>query len=259
MIESQSSGLKWFIRLSRSSNEVVDKLGPSANLVVKCNSNQAWNFIAVPSPNGFQLLIQTYPEKISFPPVGTPVANRGGQNEQFIVALVNDFTVIDISAPGVLHVENDKWLNLSEVEKQNLQSTLVFPITRQANVPYRDVVTPLETTNNSKDAPPISEINTIPYTGESAPSGFIDPYLHTNFPNFNAGNPNVMLTKAIAGKTIVKVTTLEMDSANQGGRINNIPFLENQVNPTDFKCSYWIENVLNQDRSTSFQELQYSQ
>lgn len=260
MIQSENISLKGFVRLSPSSKEVVDKLGPLAGLVGNWNGNQGWNLIALPQgANSFLLLIQNYSEKIRFSPVGAPVPNRGGLTEQFVVALMYELTVIDISTQGVLHVENGMWLNLADVEKQNLQSTRAFPIARQASIPHGDVVIALGTATDSTGTPEINEINTIPDAGKNAPFGYTDPYLHTNFPNFNAANPNAMLIQALANQTIGHVTTLKMDTANEGGSISNIPFIDQHVKPSDFQCTYWIEDVLNPDGSTAFQQLQYSQ
>jgi hypothetical protein len=265
MIQSKTGPLKGFVRLSPSSNEVINKLGPLAGLVGNWNGNQGWNLIAVPSgPNGFQLLIENVSERITFSPVGAPVPNRGGTTEQFVVALLYELTVIDKSTQGVLHVENGMWLNLADVEKQNLGSDsagtpMEFPIARQASVPHGDVVIALGKAVKSKGTPPISDINAVPDPGKGAPLGYTDVYFHNDFPQFNAANPNAMLRQALAGQTIGNVTTLEMDTANQGGSISNIPFLDQHVKPSDFKCTYWIEDVLNPDGSIAFQQLQYSQ
>lgn len=264
MIQPKTGPLKGFIRLSPSSNEVINKLGPLAGLVGNWNGNQGWNLIAVPSgPNGFQLLIQNFSEKITFSPVGAPVPNRGGVTEQFVVALMYELTIIDKSTQGVLHVENGIWLNLSDIERQNSgaesAATPDFPLARQASIPHGDVVIALGTATTSTGTPPISPINAVPDAGSGAPLGYTDPYFHHDFPQFNASNPNAMLIEALKGQTIGNVTTLDMDTANQGGSISNIPFLDEHVKPSDFKCTFWIEDVLNPDGSVAFQQLQYSQ
>lgn len=260
MIESKNGLLKGFIRLSATSTEVVNKLGPLAGLVGNWNGNQGWNLIAIPSGlNRFQLLIQNFSEKISFTPVGAPVPNRGGVEEQFVVALMYELTVIDKSTQGVLHVENGMWLNLSDIEKQAPGAEDSFPIARQASIPHGDVVIALGSVVTSTGTPPISAINAIPDAGTQAPLGYTDAYLNTGFPEFNAANPNAMLLKALEGQSIGNVTTLALDTANQGGSISNIPFVEKHVQPSDFKCTFWIEDVLNSDGTIAFQQLQYSQ
>lgn len=260
MIQSIPAPLKGFVRISKSTTEIVNKLGPLAGLVGSWNGNLGWNLIAVPSPtDGFQLLIQNFSEKITFTPVGAPVPNRGGKSEQFVVALMYELTVIDKSTQGVLHVENGMWLNLSDIEQQKLDLDANFPICRQSSIPHGDVVIALGSAIHSTGAPPISDINTLPDAGSAAPLGYTDPYLNTGFPEFNAANPNAMLKEVLAKQQIGKVMTLDVDTTNPGSSINNIPFVEIHVKPSQFKSTFWIEEVLNPDGSVSFQQLQYSQ
>lgn len=265
MIQSNSNLLKGFIRLSPSSPEVINKLGPLSGLVGSWNGNHGWNLIAVPNgAAGFKLLIQNFSEKITFTPVGAPVPNRGGTSEQFVVALMYDLTVIDKSTQGVLHIENGMWLNLADIEKQDTEANAAlprpsFPLARQSSIPHGDVVIALGTSFSSTGTPPISPVNTIPDAGNSAPLGYTDPYLHHEFSEFNTANPNAMLTEILKNQSIGKVTTLEMDTANQGGSISNIPFLNQHVKPSDFKCTFWIEEVLNPNGTVAFEQLQYSQ
>lgn len=105
--------------MSATSPEVVYKSGLLAGIVGKLDGNQSWPLTAIPlGPSRFQHLIQNYSEKISFTPVGALVPNRGGTQEQFIVALVYELTIFGKSTQGVLHVENGLLLKLSDIEKQ---------------------------------------------------------------------------------------------------------------------------------------------
>lgn len=262
---SQNHSLKGFVRKSPSPHEIISKLGPLAGLVGNWNGNQGWNLIAVPNgANGFKLLIQNYSERITFSPVGAPVPNRGGTTEQFVAALMYELTVIDVHTQGVLHVENGMWLNLSDIEKQNLEADgpippVQYPIARQGSIPHGDVVLALGSALESSGSPQISAVNAIPDIGTGEPLGYTDTYFHNDFPQFNASNPNEMLTEALKGQNIGRVITLDVDTANKGGNISNIPFTEKHVNPSEFKCTFWIEDVLDADGSVAFQQLQYSQ
>lgn len=260
MIHPTTPSLKGFVRISKSTSEIVQKLGPLAGLVGNWNGNSGWNLIAVPSSTGgFELLIQNFSEKIVFTPVGAPVPNRGGHSEQFIVGLMYELTVIDKSTQGVLHVENGMWLNLSDIEKQQLEMQGQFPVCRQSSIPHGDVVIALGSATQSSGVPPIADINTLPDAGSKAPLGYADPYLNTGFPNFNAANPNAMLKEVLASQQIGKVMTLDVDTNNPDSSINNIPFVDLHVKPSRFQSTLWIEEVLNSDGSTAFQQLQYSQ
>ncbi len=262
--------LPGFVRLSGSQAEVENQLGPLAALVGTWRGNAGWNLIAVPSqkdgqPN-FTLLIQNYSETITFTPIGAPVPNRGGQVEQFITGLMYDLTVVDNTTEGILHLENGMWLNLSNIQPQPdgpVQPLKQLPppefsIARQASIPHGDVVIALGNATTSTGKPNIPNIvATPPDLGHPKLLGYLDPYKHNAFPQFDAHNPNSMLQAAIKNQNIGNVTTITVDTANKGGSIVNIPFIDQHVNPTRFVSTFWIEQVITDN--LNFMQLQYSQ
>jgi hypothetical protein len=265
--------LKGFIRLGGSPEEIASKLGPLADLVGTWKGNSGWNLIAVPSrSNGteaFTLLIQQYSESITFTAITAPVPNRGGETQQFVTGLLYDLTITNNASPnGVLHIENGMWLNLSDIEAQpdgpvveSLTASAVQPFTiaRMSSIPHGDVVIALGNSEASSGAPTFPQISAIPASAGLPPRlGYLDPYTHNQFSGeFNTSDVNTTLAAEAAKQTIGKVTTIFVDTHNQGGSIANIPFVQEFVSPSRFQSTFWIEDV--EFDGVNFQQLQYSQ
>ncbi|MDF2434106.1 MAG: hypothetical protein JWP44_3737 [Mucilaginibacter sp.] len=260
---------KGFVRLSGPAAEVEDQLGPLASLVGTWRGNTGWNMIAVPArqPDGnptFKLLVQNYSETITFTPIGAPVPNRGGVDEQFITGLVYNLTVTDNTTEGILHIENGMWLYMGDIKPQPvglLQDAplpIQYAIARQSSIPHGDVVIALGNAVTSTGKPTIPIIDGLPPDiGYPTLRGYLDPYLNTGFRQFNAKNPNMILEEALQNQTIGKVTTITVDTTNHGGSIVNIPFIDQHVNPSRFVSTFWIEEVFTDN--VNFLQLQYSQ
>jgi hypothetical protein len=260
---------KGFIRLSGPAAEVEDQLGPLAALVGTWRGNTGWNMIAVPArqPDGnptFKLLVQNYSETITFTPIGAPVPNRGGVDEQFITGLVYNLTVTDNATEGILHIENGMWLYMGDIQPQpvgllhDAPLPIQYSIARQSSIPHGDVVIALGNAINSTGKPTIPIIDGLPPDiGHPTLRGYLDPYLNTGFRQFNSKNPNMMLEEALENQTIGKVTTITVDTFNKGGSIVNIPFIDQHVNPSRFVSTFWIEEVFTDN--VNFLQLQYSQ
>ncbi|MDB5086067.1 MAG: hypothetical protein JWR09_61 [Mucilaginibacter sp.] len=267
MAEIAQTFLKGFVRLSGSVAEVASKLGPLADLEGTWHGSDGWNMIAVPSQNSgrpsFTLLVQNYYETITFTAIGAPVPNRGGATEQFITGLTYELTVIDKLTQGVLHVENGMWLNMADVQAQpdgpvKAAAPAPFTIARMSSIPHGDALMALgnATTPGGKFA--IPDMNALPVDMGRPDLGYLDAYkIIQQFPQFSARNPNLMLQKAIANQTIGKVTTIHVDTQNQGGNISNIPFIHEHVNASRFMSTFWIEDVTMD--GINFKQLQYSQ
>src|SRR6185503_15328973 len=270
MEENSGALLKGFIRLGGSPEEVASKLGPLADLEGTWKGNTGWNLIAVPSQkNGlptFTLLIQQYSETITFSPITAPVPNRGGAKQQFITGLTYELTINDMKYPnGILHVENGMWLNMTDVEKQPdgpvVESNVVKPsaIARMSAIPHGDVVIALGNATSSSAPPVFPTITAIPDPIGLPPIfGYIDQYTKNPFSTqFHAADVNGTLAALAATQKITQVTTITVDTANKGGNISNIPFVDEHVNPSRFQSTFWIEDV--EADGVNFKQLQYSQ
>jgi hypothetical protein len=274
MEENAQGLLKGFVRLSGTPEEIDNKLGPLAGLIGTWKGNSGWNLIAVPSQlHGepqFTLLIQQYSEILTFTPITAPVPNRGGATQQFITGLLYELTINDMKYPnGILHIENGMWLNMTDIEAQPdgpvVESIAVntdlapFTIARMSAIPHGDVVIALGNSTTSSAAPVFPVISAIPNPAGLPPVfGYIDPYTNNQFSKeFNTANVNSTLAALAATQTITKVTTITVDTANKGGSISNIPFVEQHVDPSRFQSTFWIEDVVSD--GLSFQQLQYSQ
>jgi hypothetical protein len=269
MAENAQTFLKGFVRLSGSVAEVASKLGPLAGLEGTWHGTDGWNLIAVPSQNSgkpsFTLLVQNYSETITFTAIGAPVPNRGGATEQFITGLTYELTVTDNSTQGVLHIENGMWLNMADIQVQPdgpvklaAAAPTPFTIARMASIPHGDVVMALGNATTSSGKFSIPDMNALPVDMGRPDLGYLDPYkIIQKFPQFRAANPNLMLQKAIAHQTIGSVTTIHVDTQNQGGNISNIPFIHEHVNASRFMSTFWIEDVTMD--GIHFKQLQYSQ
>lgn len=269
MAENAQTLLKGFVRLSGSVAEVASKLGPLAGLEGTWHGTDGWNLIAVPSQNSgkpsFTLLVQNYSETITFTAIGAPVPNRGGATEQFITGLTYELTVTDNSTQGVLHIENGMWLNMADIQAQPdgpvklaAAAPAQFTIARMASIPHGDVVMALGNATTSSGKFSIPDMNALPVDLGRPDLGYLDAYkIIQKFPQFSARNPNLMLQKAIANQTIGKVTTIHVDTQNQGGNISNIPFIHEHVNASRFMSTFWIEDVTMD--GINFKQLQYSQ
>ncbi|MDR3696727.1 heme-binding protein [Mucilaginibacter sp.] len=262
--------LKGFVRLGGSPEEVASKLGPLADLEGTWTGNTGWNLIAVPSMKSglptFTVLIQQYSETITFTPITAPVPNRGGAKQQFITGLLYELTINDMKYPnGILHVENGMWLNMADVEAQPdgpvVESNIArpFSIARMSAIPHGDVVIALGNAEISSGAPVFPTITAIPVPAGLPPQfGYIDQYTKNEFSGqFAPADVNKTLAETAATQTITNVTTITVDTANKGGNISNIPFVEKYVDPSRFQSTFWIEDVVLGD--LTFKQLQYSQ
>jgi hypothetical protein len=166
---------------------------------------------------------------------------------------------------GILHVENGMWLNMSDIEIQpdgpviEANITKPFSIARQSSIPHGDVVIALGNATSSSASPGFPVISAIPEPAGLPPIfGYIDPYTKNEFSTqFHAANINGTLAAEAAKQTITHVTTIIVDTENNGGSISNIPFVDKYVNPSRFKSTFWIEDVIMD--GITFKQLQYSQ
>ena len=243
---------KTFVRLSSSSTDLKDLLGPLAKLAGTWTGSKGWNIIAVPSPGStpneegeFQLMVRPYTETIQFTPVQVPVRNRGGDVDQFVGALEYNLRINDSETSELLHIENGMYLFLDNVkaDKNTAGPAIpIFSIARSATIPHGDSVMVLGTFSESPGAPNIPDINTLPPDiGKPTILGYLDPY-NAPVPGLNVPNPNATLRQDLSGLEVQNTTTIELDTANSGG-ITNIPFINGFAKATRMKATFWIETV----------------
>jgi len=259
-------------------------LGPLTNLVgtwTNVSGAIGFNLIAVPvkDPTSFQLLTHQYIETITFKEITANVPNRGGINQQNITGLTYDLVITkfgeDPNDPkNILHAENGMLLYQADIEAQptdiltettdgTITQTTPFPIARQASIPHGDVFLALgaEVAVGHVGIPDFPQLIINP-VGNPKPPAFVG--YGENYPSFTGFGSqtdiNLPLKQYIQkhNQNIGKVTTFVLDTANQGG-ITNIPFVQQNVVPSRFQATFWIEEVLNAQGGLESYQLQYSQ
>lgn len=245
---------------------------------------RGWNMIALPfvpppsnppRPN-YRLLLNQYNEELKFTLVDKGVPNRGilrnpggaVQTDQFIAALDYDQSIVQIAAadspdsgkagnPGLaIHREPGLWLHMLN------ETTDELNIARLGTIPHGDSVLALGSGKKSEGPPNIFDVNGLPIgVNQDLNSSYLSPYKHFHdhlFQGlFDPTIPNDLLKKANQGINIKKTTTLSVDTSTSGG-ISNIPFIVKHANATSMKCTFWIQEVLQDDGTTKLR-LQYSQ
>ncbi|HEU5002699.1 MAG TPA: heme-binding protein [Actinomycetota bacterium] len=240
-------------RLGRPAAEAVAGLGPLANLVGTWMGSHGWELIAVPSgtpgeKESFQLIIRPYIEVVTFAELGAPVPDRGGpKGDIFLTGLHYSMRITDAETNSPLHLENGMWLLLDG------RGT----VARQASIPHGDVLLAIGGSSTAAGPPSIPVLNAIPEPGPDVQLGYTDPYGKPPT-GFATDDANATLRTTVEGQTVVSTTTLSVSTANEGGGVLNIPFVQANANATKFACTYWIETVRDAT-GQEFAQLQYSQ
>ncbi len=161
---------------------------------------------------------------------------------------------------STIHHEPGLWLYLKD------QITDGLNVARLATIPHGDSVLALGTSSVHDGASCIFDINGLP-TGvdqDIEKNSYLAPYKHFKdnlFQGlFNPVSPNDLLTAANKDVTIVKTTTLDVDSTRPAGGVVNIPFVVRQANATVVKSTFWIQELAEKDKYAKPKlRLQYSQ
>ncbi|BFU89973.1 MAG: hypothetical protein NTAFB01_11600 [Nitrospira sp.] len=270
-------------------------LGPLTQLVGTWKNEpnlpgRGWNMIAlpfvappptgVPFPLNYRLLVNRYNEELRFKFVDDKVPNRGvrlapgtpANTDQSIAALdyqqsitqiaTDDFPVSTVRPANgsTIHHEPGLWLYLKD------QITDGLNVARLATIPHGDSVLALGTSSVHDGASCIFDINGLP-TGvdqDVEKNPYLVPYKHFKdnlFQGlFNPVSPNDLLKAANKDVTIVKTTTLDVDSTRPTGGVVNIPFVVRQANATVVKSTFWIQELKEKDKYGKPKlRLQYSQ
>ncbi|MGB3182070.1 MAG: heme-binding protein [Cyclobacteriaceae bacterium] len=238
----------------------------------KKGSGTGWNVIAVPGPGrgGFILEVIPYYEELKFTPA-VMAGNRGPfidgeESVQQVTGLIYEqrvFSDCDTEfcnergfGKGVeLHAETGMLLNITNFNEDN-----TLNIGRLGTIPHGNSILLLgkssQTQNTGDFKIPASSVMPSGVEG-SLPFGYSEGQYnndHVGFADFDIRNPNGSLQKAIDGKKITDLITLDLSSKNGTGGILNIPFIQDHIDANKMVCTYWIQTL--EDGS---KQLQYSQ
>ena len=242
----------------RIHGDAID-FGNLTGLVGNWHGDNGFNLIAVPDQKGeFSLLVRPYTEDLIVSKVPATTPNRGLIVIENIPTLQYSTTISDLLLKTLMHVECGFW-ELASLSARNNG----FDIFRIASVPHGNAVEAMGVSSVA-DGPPVIDItvSSMP-TGDLPPlSGYTDPYLRSEFPDFTPVFPNEFLANFLkkqeaSGLKVTKTVTLQVSTQNRGG-INNIASLQTNANPIEFDATYWIE-TLEDGQGNVFRQLQYSQ
>ncbi len=230
-------------RLGGEIDSLQELLGPLSELSGSW-AGKGFNVVALPdkdNPNHFVLLQNPYIETLVFTPMQSPVPNRSKGPTQHIGALLYEQKVLDAEDFSTMHEENGMFLN-------RVGNAPEDSMARQASIPHGNVALSLGGWFKVEQ-PQFDILNSAP-DGQPADAmlGYSDP-----FPT----NVQEKLQEAISGQKIIETTVIQFDST-KGGGVLSIPFINANAPTPDFKSTFWIEKVQNDDGST-FMQLQYAQ
>ena len=159
---------------------------------------------------------------------------------------------------------------------------VTLDVARLASIPHGNSVLALgrsELHVGMPEIPPLSglpsgrfeNVHTPDYDFKSDP--YLEPYKHyidnpfmgnvpggQGFPGFSPADMNEILRFANRGVTIVRTTTLTVDSTRKAGGIRNAPFSVREAEPVSMKSTFWIQELDERDDAGNPRlRLQYSQ
>jgi hypothetical protein len=264
------------VRASAPATRHLDQLGPLRELGGTW-VGRGFNLISLPDfdnpppagPQPFRLKLNATVENLEFRPIGGNVPNRGstGQNDINIFGLTYLQRVSDATSNGALHIEPGVWLHVPSTTVPALPNTVV----RQGSIPHgTSVLAQGAVIPTVKGGPNIQVADPTPFTdaGPLTNEKYLTPFTTAVAPQgaqlSYVKNPNQALLDAIATQTIISTEVLDISTESttapsfHGGGLLNIPFLVSNANATQFKATFWIETVQQED-GTTFMQLQYTQ
>jgi len=273
--------LKSYVRTIEKPEKDDAELGPLKRLPgVWRSTGRGWNMIALPfatapSPLNYRLLLNQYDEELEFTLVDKAVPNRGirangattVEADQFLVTLDYQQQITQVAAEDfpksgkagaaglAIHHEPGLWLHMTNEVTDNLD------IARLATIPHGDSVLALGKSGESNGVSTIPAINGLPVgvTQDINANPYLAPYknFHDNpfkgnvtapgFPGFDPTVPHKLLELANNNVSVVKTTTLTVDTTNPTGGIVNIPFVVKQANAASMKSTFWIQELADKD------------
>ena len=220
-------------------------------------------------PQPFRLKLNATVENLEFRQIGGNVPNRGstGQNDINIFGLTYLQRVSDATTSGALHIEPGLWLHVPSSTVPPLPATVV----RQGSIPHGTSILAQGAVIPTVQGGPIIQVaDPTPFTdaGPITDDKYLTPFTSAVVPpgaqQSYVKNPNQALLDAIASQTITRTEVLDISTVTSaapsfhGGGLLNIPFVASNANVTQFKATFWIETV-QQDDGTHFMQLQYTQ
>lgn len=212
--------------------------------------------------NTFRVKLNKTKENLFIGEVGAPIPDRGSsQNDIEYLGLYYTQEINDAFDNSSLHFETGLWLSLPATSSPPVP---VPTIVRQASIPHGDSVLAQGLAVQNIGAPPIPVIISTPLLGGVPIDDplFLAPLLTAvppaGIPASAIIDPNVLLTAAIDGKSILKNTALAISTISPGSGILNIPFVTTNANATSLNAIFWIEYVQGSDGRITLQ-LQYTQ
>lgn len=249
----------------RSGGEATDsELGVLAGLRGSW-IGKGFNLIARPDKQGgrpFFLELNATKETLEFTSISGPIPNRGTeQDDIFFLGLTYLQRISEANESGGLHIEPGIWINVPETEAPKAPPSIV----RLATIPHGNALLAQGQGFEVQGGPKISPASSTPVeeaTGQPVKGlGYLDPFLTARppagIPLGAIANPNLVLTEAIKGQSIVKTVVLLVASEPVGG-IENIPFLTANATAIKMSAIFWIETIQLPGDQTRLQ-LQYSQ
>ncbi|GAB3334023.1 hypothetical protein GCM10027299_41990 [Larkinella ripae] len=191
--------------------------------------------------------------------------------------------------PGLpIHHEPGLWLydknrRAKDDQIKGDQVTQVeLDVARLASIPHGNSVLALGKSAYFKGMPEIPPLSGLPsgrfedvltpdYDFKSDP--YLEPYKHyidfpfkgtfsavPGFPGFSPADMNELLRFANKDVTIVKTTTLTVDTTRKSAGITNAPFSVREAEPVSMKSTFWIQELAEKDiNGNPRMRLQYSQ
>ncbi len=196
--------------------------------------------------------------------------------------------------PGLpIHHEPGLWLydknrRAKDDQIKGDQVTQVkLDVARLASIPHGNSVLALGQSAVHKGMPEIPPLSGLPsgrfedvltpdydFRDAIAADPYLEPYRHyidhpfmgnvvdPTFPGFNPADMNQILRFANQGltdETIVRTTTLTVDTDRKSGGIRNAPFSVREAEPVSMKSTFWIQELVNKTSGKKRLRLQYSQ
>jgi hypothetical protein len=227
-----------------------------------------------PKSNGIFLQLNILQETLEIRPIGSPVLNRGSQQEDIaIYGMTYLHRVTDAATGGALHIEPGMWLNIPATTEPKADAS----IARLMTIPHGNAVCTIgftqiaELTNGQPEIPPA---NTIPFkVGDPAPApGATNPFVEFDLSKSSpyrtspipasitqalVNDPNQILRDALKPQKINKIVRLITSTQGTSG-VCNIPFVTTNANAPGLESVFAIETIVN-DSGVEFLQLQYSQ
>lgn len=231
------------------------------------------------SKHGFFLQLNMLREVIEFTTIGSPVFNRGSEQEDMaIYGVTYMHRVTDDTTGGALHIEPGMWLNIPPTVVPAADAS----IARLGTIPHGNAFCTVGFVQEAEydRIPEIPPANVIPFPigGSPLPPGSANPYEEYNLslpstmrsqplpPEITQtliNDPNQMLRDTLEtqvnkeGKVLNWITRLITQTADEKA-IGNIPFITANANTLNFESVFAIESVTD-SCGDEFLQLQYSQ